>query len=551
MTIMLTADEWEKQRQEAMAAMPAVIAEVGLPKVLLPYQARTVSLLDSACPVLFVEKSRRIGLTWGLAAYAVLRAGRQKVAGGMDVMYISYAREMTREFIDACAMWARAFDVAVGEVEEMLFDQDKADKAINAFRIKFASGFEIMALSSAPRGLRGKPGCVIIDEAAFVDDLQALLKAAMAFTMWGGQVVVCSTHLGVENEFNTQIQDILAGRSDFAHMSITLDQALEEGLYRRIALVTGTEWTPAAEAEWRQGVINRYRDNADEELYCVPSMSSGAWLPAPLIEARMVVQTPVLRLELPADYMFRNRLEQASLMAPFLEALRAQLAELDLMPQFAFGFDFARVADLTAGSLMAIQQRLKRREVLAFELRNVPGIEQKLITRMILQKVRQRLVGAAFDATGMGWTVAEDLGREFGLREDPEGSGLIIAVKFSVEWYRLHMPPLKAAIEDDMLDLIADAEHLGDLRAIKVIRGIARVPDLREGTPDKKRHGDHAIAVALAHWASRQRFVEYGYQPVPRANAASGRLTMQADENDFAPRDPFDPPLGAGLRGGI
>ena len=129
--------------------------------------------------------------------------------------------------------------------------------------------------------------------------------------------------------------------------------------YRRIALVTGTEWTPAAEAAWREGVINRYRDNADEELYCVPSMSSGAWLPAPLIEARMVVQTPVLRLELPADYMFRNRLEQASLMAPFLEELRAQLTALDLTPQFAFGFDFARVADLTAGSLMAIQQRLR------------------------------------------------------------------------------------------------------------------------------------------------------------------------------------------------
>lgn len=551
MTMMLTADEWEKQRQEAMAAMPAVIAEVGLPKVLLPYQARTVSLLDSACPVLFVEKSRRIGLTWGLAAYAVLRAGRQKVAGGMDVMYISYAREMTREFIDACAMWARAFDVAVGEVEEMLFDQDKADKAINAFRIKFASGFEIMALSSAPRGLRGKQGCVIIDEAAFVDDLQALLKAAMAFTMWGGQVVVCSTHLGVENEFNTQIQDILAGRSDFAHMSITLDQALEEGLYRRIALVTGTEWSAAAEAAWREGVINRYRDNADEELYCVPSMSSGAWLPAPLIEARMVVQTPVLRLELPADYMFRNRLEQAVFMAPFLEELRAQLAALDLTPQFAFGFDFARVADLTAGSLMAIQQRLKRREVLAFELRNVPGVEQKLIVRTILSHVRARMIGAAFDATGMGWTVAEDLGREFGLREDPEGSGMVIAVKFSEEWYRLHMPPLKAAIEDDMLDLIADAEHLEDLRAIKVVRGIARVPALRAGSPDKKRHGDHAIAVALAHWASRQRFVEYGYQPVPRGGREHARLAMTQNDNDMTVRDPFDPPLGAGLRGGI
>ena len=145
MTAMLTAAEWERARQEAMAAMPDVIAEVGLPKVLLPYQARTVSLLDSVCPVLFVEKSRRIGLTWGLAAYAVLRAGRQKKAGGMDVMYISYSREMTREFIDACAMWARAFDMAAGAAEETLFDRDDDAKAINAFRIKFASGFEIMA----------------------------------------------------------------------------------------------------------------------------------------------------------------------------------------------------------------------------------------------------------------------------------------------------------------------------------------------------------------------------------------------------------------------
>lgn len=147
-----------------------------------------------------------------MAAYAVLRAGRQKTAGGMDVMYISYSREMTREFVDACAMWARAFDSAAAAVEETLFDQGDGDKAVNAFRIKFASGFEIMALSSAPRGLRGKQGVVIIDEAAFVDQLQAeLLKAALAFLMWGGQVVVCWTHDGAENPFNQAIQDVFRG----------------------------------------------------------------------------------------------------------------------------------------------------------------------------------------------------------------------------------------------------------------------------------------------------------------------------------------------------
>lgn len=191
MTALLTEQQWAAARAAAMAAIPAEVQAAGLPAVLLPYQARAVKLLDSACPVLFVEKSRRIGLTWGLAAYAVLRAGRQKSAGGMDVMYISYSREMTREFIDACAMWAQAFDSAATAAEETLFDQGDGDKAINAFRIKFASGFEIMALSSAPRGLRGKQGVIIIDEAAFVDSLKELLKAALAFLMWGGQVIVC------------------------------------------------------------------------------------------------------------------------------------------------------------------------------------------------------------------------------------------------------------------------------------------------------------------------------------------------------------------------
>ena len=553
MTAPVTEAEWARQRATAMDAIPDLVREAGLPSVLLPYQARAVSMLDGGCPVLFVEKSRRIGMTWGLAAYAVLRAGRQKTAQGMDVMYISYSKEMTREFIDACAMWARAFDLAASAAEEVLFDQGRDDKAINAFRIKFASGFEIMGLSSAPRGLRGKQGVVIIDEAAFVDDLDALLKSAMANLIWGGQIVVCSTHLGFDNPFNVQIQDILAGRADYAHMRVTLDQALEEGLYRRIALVTGKTWSPEAEAAFRQGIINRYRDNADEELYCVPSLSSGAWLPAPLIEARMTVKVPVLRLELPGDFLHRDRVARLSLMSPFMEALEAQLDALDLTPQFAFGSDFARSVDLSTGSLLAIEARLKRREVLAYELRNVPGDEQKLIARTVLAHVRHRLVGAAFDATGMGWTVAEDMGRLYGLREDPEGSGLIMAVKFSEEWYRLHMPPLKAAFEDDMIAIIADAEHLADLRTVKLVRGIARVPPLREGETGKKRHGDHAIALALAHFASRMRWAEFGYRAAGRDAGAQGTGFMFADHSADHPGGGDNAgwrlPLGARITG--
>lgn len=554
MSAPVTAEEWARLRSEATAVMPEVQARVGLPKLLLPYQQRAVRLLDSgAVPVLFVEKSRRIGLTWGLAAYAVLRAGRQRAAGGMDVMYISYAREMTREFVDACAMWARAFDIAAGAAEELLFDQGDADKAINAFRIRFASGFEIMALSSAPRGLRGKQGVVIIDEAAFVDDLDQLLKAAMAFLMWGGQVVVCSTHLGADNPFNVQIQDILAGRSKYAHLRIDFDDALKDGLYDRICLVTRKAWTAAGEAAWRQSILDFYRDNADEELYCVPSLTSGAWLSTPLIEARMTEKREVLRLELPSDFLHRPQRDQAALMEPLQDALESQLARLDLTPHFAFGSDFGRTIDLTASSLLAVERDLRRREVLAYELRGVPGEEQKRIARQVLERVRPRLLGAAFDATGMGWTVAEDMGRLFGLREDPEdGSGLILAVKFTEEWYRLNMPPLKAAFEDDTIALIRDADHVTDLRAVKLVRGIARVPPLRDGETGRKRHGDHAIALALAHWASRLRWVEYDYRAVRGSGSiTAGEDGWLGDDRDADERPWYRPPLGTGLRGSL
>ncbi len=368
--------------------------------------------------------------------------------------------------------------------------------------------------------------------------------------MWGGQVVVCSTHDGAENDFNQAIQDVLAGRGKGDHIRIDFDQALREGLYQRIALVTSKTWTPEAEAKWRQDIIDFYGDGADEELFCVPSLSSGAWLPAPLVEARMSLTTPVLRLELPPTYLHMSRLEQKVQIAPFMAELDEALDGLDLAPRFAFGFDFARVADLTVGCLLAIEPNLKRRQDLVFELRNVPGIEQKEITGKVLEKVRARLVGAAFDATGMGWTVAEDMGRKFGLREDhEEGAGLVMALKFSEDWYRIHMPPLKTAFEDDAIAIAKDAEHLSDLRAVKLVRGIPRVPAVREGETGKKRHGDYAIALALAHWASRMRWSEYSYRSASTDSGGAGRSPLAQDEDNEARQ--WRQPLGARLRGGV
>lgn len=538
MSAPFTKEEWAEIRRQSTEVLPDLLASIGLPKALLGYQARAIAKLESStCQVLFIEKSRRIGLTWGFASYAVLRAGRAKSAGGMDVMYISYSQDMTREFIDACAMWARAFSTAAIQMDEFLFDDsdDEGVRAIQAFRIRFASGFEIIGLSSAPRSLRGKQGVVMIDEAAFVDNLKELLKAALAFLMWGGQVVVCSTHNGAENEFNVQIQDILSGRSAYDHMHIDFDEALVDGLYQRIALVTGKEWSPEAEADWRENIIKFYGDGADEELFCVPTMGTGAWLTGPLIEARMTSDAPVLTLDLPPNFLHLPELERKTLLAPFLEQLEAALKLLDPTLMHAFGFDFARVADLSVAELLSIDKTLKRSAALTVEMRGVPGDEQKLVTKMILQAA-PRLVGAAFDATGMGWTVAEDMGRLFGLRDKDNPGGLVHAIKFSQEWYRINMPPLKAAFEDDAIAISKDDNHLSDLRLVKVIRGIPMIPDARTGEANKRRHGDFAIALALAHFASRMQWHEYSYVPAPPKDNSFSESSSSEGERPFRMR---------------
>lgn len=134
----VTQEQWAEARR---LSTDAVLERITVRKALLGYQALTVSLLESVseCSVLVIEKSRRIGLTWACASYAVLRAGRAREAGGMDFMYISYSQEMTREFIDACGMWARAFGQAASEMEEYLFeDKDETgERSIQAFRIRW------------------------------------------------------------------------------------------------------------------------------------------------------------------------------------------------------------------------------------------------------------------------------------------------------------------------------------------------------------------------------------------------------------------------------
>ena len=59
------------------------------------------------------------------------------------------------------------------------------------------------------------------------------------------------------------------------------------------------------------------------------------------------------------------------------------------------------------------------------------------------------------------------------------------------------MPMLKAGIEDKTLILPKDAGILSDFRSLRVMKGVARVPEQRTKDKTGGRHGDSAVACAM------------------------------------------------------
>lgn len=486
--------------------------------VLLPYQRDWVA---DKSKVKVCEKSRRVGLSWAEAADAVLTAVPSKKAGGMDVWYVGYNKDMAEEFIRDVSNWAKNFNAAASAIAEgvELFKDGKEDKAILTFSVSFASGFRATALSSAPSNLRGKQGLTIIDEAAFHPNLKELMKAAFALLIWGGKVHIISTHNGVDNPFNEVISEIRAGKKDYSLHRITFNEAIEQGLYRRICLTQRKEWTPEGEVNWVEEIRGIYRPNDAEELDCIPSQSTGGYFSRALVESRMNSDYPVLRLTLPEGFELRDEVTRTGYVANWL--LDNVKPLIDAIPKELscyYGMDFARSSDLSVIMPLVQQTSLERYAPFILEMRNVPFDQQRQALFFICDNL-PRFRGGANDARGNGQYLAEVAAQRY-------GASRILRVMITAEWYRDNMPKYKAAYEDCEIAIPKDSEVLDDHRAVLLINGVPKVPD-NIRTTDKsgnKRHGDTAIAGCLAWYASLNGSGPFEYRSAPRTGYSSRDL---------------------------
>ena len=482
--------------------------------------AHQVECLKYDVSILAIPKGRRTGITFAWGLNSTLIAGAQKAAGGDNVYYIGDTKEKGLEFIGYVAKFARVIAAQqaqdVSAIEEFLFeDQDEQGntRMIAAYRVRFASGFQVAALSSRPANIRGLQGVVIIDEAAFHADVQGVLDAATALLIWGGRIVVISSENGKNNPFHQFCKDIEEGRygDDAAVLRITFDDAVTNGLFERVCAMKGEVATVEGKKTWYNRIRNAYgprKAAMREELDAIPRDGNGICIPGVWIERAMPEERPVIRLALDDDFIHMTEAERAAWGNDWIDReLRPVMAEtLNPEQRHVFGMDFARHRHFSSIVPMAIMQNLCRDVPFLLELNNVPSALQQQILFWLIELPRQS--GGAMDATGPGMVLAE-------YTADRYGRPRIAEITLNRKWYGFWMPKFTGLFEDSMIILPRDENTAQDLRAVENIDGVPMVASLEKKDlkdPELVRHGDTAIAGCLANYAALNLATEIAFE---------------------------------------
>lgn len=480
------------------------------------------------------EKGRRCGITFAEALDSTLIAAAARSAGGDNTYYVGDTKDKGLEFVATCARFAIMVAKEVLAVGEFLFEDKQDDgtsKYITAYRIRFASGFSIVGLSSSPANIRGLQGRVIIDEAAFHRNVAAVIDACNALLIWGGVIRIISTHNGALNAFNELLKETRAGQYDYSIHRITFDDAVRNGLYERVCLMRGTEATPEGKAEWYRKIRRSYGTRVEamrEELDAIPREGEGVLLPLAWIEACSSTEYKVCRWEPPYENFVR--MPEAARFGEMQQWLEKHVAPI--LHRFAnqgltwyVGGDFAMRQDRSSYPLGYVGNDLKRHVPLILEMRQCPYAQQKQALFWLIQQCQMMgsFGGGILDANGNGMVLAQETCQKFGFDK-------IVELMPSSAWQRETGPRFRAAFEDSTILIPADLDTRNDLRQLVMSGGVPKLPsDVRnEGTDGGKRHGDNAIGLWNFH-AATMRDTGAPWRPLIDARSAARQRTLDDD----------------------
>jgi phage FluMu gp28-like protein len=486
--------------------------------------AHQVKWIADKSPLKIAVKCRRSGFTFAEAMMDTVIAATARGEGGDNVFYIGDTQEKGREFINYCAHFARVIAGEVLKIDEVVFDDQREDgstSSIAAFRIKFASGYSIVALSSRPQNIRGLQGIVVIDEAAFHKDVGEVIDACIALLMWGGKIRIISTHNGVMNPYNELVVRTDAGKNDYSLHRITFDEVIENGLYERVKYMN-PDIMPFD--QWYATIRGGYVDKARmrEELDAIPRDSEGSALARVQVEACIDRAVPVLRIQKPEDFKMAPAATRWREMQQWLDSEVAPvLARVDINRRTAIGGDIARKGDAASLWLAQIGGGLKREALFVLEMRNVPFDQMEQVAFFIFDRAGRRW-SAALDASGLGMQMAEHAAQKYG--------GRVAEVAMTDKWYRENGAALITNIEDKAMTVPADDDVVTDICSLAWVKGIVKIPTGHSttGADGGKRHADGAIAAMLMEHAA-------GAEPTSTDMRTAGRRLA---ENPYGEEPP-------------
>lgn len=466
--------------------------------IFLPYQKEW---LEDRSDLKIIEKNRRCGISWTDSADSVLDAAPAN--GWTNTYYMSFNKDNCRQYIEDAGEWAKKLGYAVSEIieeEEPLLDDE--EKSITTYRITFSSGAEIMGLPGVSRSLRSKQGNVVIDEAAFFDDLESVLQAAKALVMWGGRIRVISTHNGDDNPFNILITNIRSGKEkEWSLHRITFREAMAQGLYKRICLKKGRKWTPEADKKFMDKMYRIYGDNPDEELDVIPRASGDRYFGRGLLDHATADTDSydIRRLECSDSFLHKNEsFKNREIEKFFNQEVRPVLGALE--GQVFGGNDFGRSGDLTTYWFAEEVSKTQLAVRLIVEIKNAPFEQQQLFNDYVTDWLseRKKFGGLAIDSRGNG----QQIGEHAMLRHP----GASIQVMETNAWYAKYGTDLHGLMESGDFTVPDDETIKADFALVVLKNGIPTIPAVRTSDRDSKgkRHGDGASAAMLCVCAWRE-----------------------------------------------
>lgn len=372
------------------------------------------------------------------------------------------------------------------------YQVDVEQATYKAQEVRFPGGSRVTAISASPDAARGFGGNMLFDEFAFHADSRRIWGSAFPVAARGGHKIrVISTPNGKGNKF---FELMTATDNVWSKHHVDIYQAVKQGLDIDID-------------ELRSGLSDEDAWKQEFELEWLDAASS--WLAYDLISTceHHIAGNPLF---------YKGG------------------------PCFV-GVDIAARNDLfVIWVLELVDGKLITREVIA--RKRIKFAEQDRLLADVFR--RYRVVRCRMDQTGMGEKPVEDAKRNHG-QDRVEGILFSAASKLDMA------TSLKESFEDRVI-VIPEGDPLlrADLHAIKSVTGPTGIRRLIADS-DTDGHADRFWAAALATSASEMGYQPPSYRPVRNSGGLDGSTGAMRDTPDDGRRDPYRPPLGAGLRGSI